>query len=142
MVRRGRRATVDRDQSGRYLRVARALRRSAGDLADLADAGDRYGNAIAILAVHSAIAYADALSIPYGGFRSTEGDHERDVDVLKKALGIRAEPGRIKALLGVVRRKDVVSYQGEYFTVTEARAFVEQLRGFAEWAEEMHEGRP
>ena len=142
MVRRGRRKAVDATQAARYLRVARALRRSGEDLSALAEESDRYGNAIAIVAIHAAIAYADALSVAYGGFKSAEGDHERAVDALQDALGARVDAGQVKALLAILKRKDAVSYQGVYFTTAEAAALVERLRGFADWAEEMYEGRP
>lgn len=142
MVRRGRRRNVDRAQAARYVQVARALRRSAEDLATLADETDRYGNAVAIVAIHAAIAFADALSIAYGGFKSTEGDHERAADALKEALGVRADAEQVKTLLAILKRKDAVSYQGVYFTSGEAMALVERLGRFATWAEGMYEARP
>jgi hypothetical protein len=129
-------------QATKYHRVARALRQSAADLAGLAEEGDSYGNALAIIAIHSAIAYADALSIAYGGFKSAEGEHERTADALREALGARAEAEPLRALLGIVKKKDTVSYQGIYYTVGEARVLVEKLNGFAEWAERLYEQRP
>lgn len=77
MVRRGRRKKVDRYQAARYLTVARGLRRAAADLAEVAEEEGRYGNAIAIVAVHAAIAYADSLCISYGELKSTAGEHEQ-----------------------------------------------------------------
>lgn len=41
--------------------VARSLRKSATDIGVIAE--DRHGNALAIVAIHAAIAYADALCI-------------------------------------------------------------------------------
>lgn len=142
MVRRGRRKNLDPHQAIKYFRVARSLRTSALDLVKISDEGSSYGNAIAIVAIHSAIAYADALAIAYGGFKSTEGEHERAVDALQEALGARAVPGQIKALRGIIKEKDSVSYQGIYYTLGEARQLVERLNAFADWAEGLYELRP
>lgn len=142
MVRRGRRKTLEPGQALKYYRVARALRASAMDLIEIADEESSYGNAIAIVAIHSAIAYADALTIAYGGFKSTEGEHERAVDAFQAALGARAEPGQVRILRAIIKEKDTVSYQGVYYTLGEARNLVERLNGFAEWAEGVYERRP
>lgn len=133
---------MDPSQASKYHRVARALYQSAADLIEIADEPSSYGNAIAIVAIHSAIAYADALSIAYGGFKSAEGEHERAVETLQAALGARAEPGQVRALLAIIKKKDTASYQGVYYTVDEARGLVEKLNGFADWAEGMYEQRP
>lgn len=142
MVKRTRRKPVDPAQAPKYHRVARALRRSAMDLIELAGEGTTHGNAIAIVAIHAAIAYADALAIAYGGFKSAEGEHERAVEALQAALGARAEPEHVRALLAIIKKKDTASYQGVYYTIDEARVLVEKLNGFAEWAERMYEQRP
>ena len=105
MVKRGRRKTVDRHQAVKYIQVARALGKTLADLDTIADNGDRYGNAMGIVAVHSAIAYADALSIAFGGFKSAEGDHERTVDALKTALGHRMDPDQAQQLLAIVKKR-------------------------------------
>jgi hypothetical protein len=141
MGRRFRRTAVDPRDATRYFRVARALRASAEDLASLAEDTDRYGNAIAIVAIHSAVAYADALSIAFGGFKSAEGAHERAVDALREALSHRADANHVARLGAILRQKDAASYQGTYYTVTDARALVEKLKTFGEWAERMYEQR-
>lgn len=142
MAKRTRRKRMDSIAAAKYHRVARALLGSAVDLWEIADDGDVYGNAIAIVAIHSAIAYADTLCIAYAGFKSTEGEHERAADTLSDALGERAEPQELRTFRTIVREKDAVSYQGEYYTITDARTMVERLQAFARWAEEMYERRP
>lgn len=142
MVERGRRKRLDPSLAAKYHRVALALGNSARDLCSVAEDGDLYGNAIAIVAIHPAIAHADALSIAYGGFKSTEGDHDGAGDTLVAALGSRAEAGQIKVLRSIIAEKDAVSYQGVYYSVGEARAVVQSLTRFAEWAEEMYRQRP
>ena len=142
MAKRTRRKRMDPSAAAKYHRVARALLASAVDLCEIATDGDTYGNAIAIVAIHSAIAYADALCIAYAGFKSTEGEHERAADALADALGARAEPQQLRIFRAIIREKDAVSYQGEYYTITDARTMVERLQAFARWAEEMYERRP
>lgn len=141
MTRGGRRRVVDRAQAVRYRTVAKRLHESAHDLTDLAE-GDRSGNAIAILAVHAAIAWVDALCIAWGGFKSTEGEHLKSVDALKDALGARADANALKILLGIVQQKDTVSYQGVSYGLARARTMLGKLDQFAAWAEELYESRP
>lgn len=116
--------------------------KSASDLAELAADEDSYGNAIAIVAIHAAIAYADALSIRFGGFKSIEGDHVRAVDALKEALGDRADATAIRRLQRVLAQKDQVSYQGTHYTVADAKRLTAQAQEFATWAEELLRYRP
>lgn len=142
MVRRGRRKGLDSSLAARYNRVARALCRSASDLCEVAEDGDLYGNAIAIVAIHSAIAHSDALCVAYGGFKSTDGEHGRPAEALQEALGARVDTRQLRTLEAILREKDSVSYQGIYYTVSDARNVVQRLEAFARWAEEMYDRRP
>ena len=142
MVRRGRRKAMDPSTATKYHRVAKALAKTAGDLSVLAEDGDGYGNAIAIVAIHAAIAHADALSIAFGGFKSTEGDHDGAVDTLLAALGSRSDPAQVRLLRSIIAEKDTVSYQGIYFTTDDARAVVARLEAFAAWADQLFQQRP
>jgi hypothetical protein len=127
MVRRGRRKELDRTDAVRYMTVARGLRKSAADIGVIAE--DGHGNALAIGAIHAAIAYTDALCIAYGGFKSTEGEHERAVEALKQALGNRMDTGQGRRPLSI-------------YTAADARRLLRKLDSFAEWAEDMYEKRP
>lgn len=133
---------MDAAQATKYIRVARALRRSATDLAGIAEDTSSYGNAIAIISIHSAIAYADALTISYGGFKSVEGEHARAADALREALGARAGPTELRTLQSILKRKDAASYQGVYYSLADARRLVESLEDFAEWAERVFSEHP
>lgn len=135
-MKRGRRKPVDTAQSARYSRVARALHKTASDLTGIAEDSDRYGNAIAIVAIHAGIAYADALCIRFGAFKSSEGDHLRAVDALQDAMGARLSLDMVKVVRRILTQKDAVSYQADYYTVEDARAVVRDLDQFAKFAEE------
>ena len=65
MAKLGKTMRVDRSRVSGYLSVGRALHGTARDLAELAES--RYGNGMAIVAIHAAIAYTDALTVAYGG---------------------------------------------------------------------------
>ena len=82
MVRRKRTKTVDRALAMKYHGVGRGFLSAAADLSAVASDDDAYGNAIALLAIHGAIAMADALAIAYGERKSAEGDHGHAVGLL------------------------------------------------------------
>lgn len=142
MVNLGKTRRTDRSQAERYLRVARALHSTAADLHELAVEGDTYGNAIAIVAIHSAIAYADALTIAFREIKSVDGDHAIAVATLRHAMGHRAEEGQMRRLGSIIDEKTTVSYQGQYYTVADSRIVVEKLDAFAEWVLTVWEDRP
>lgn len=142
MVNLGKTRQMDRSQAVKYLRVARALHSTAGDLNQIAAEGDTYGNAMAIVAIHAAIAYADALSIAFRELKSTDGDHSMAVLTLRQSIGHRADEAQIRRLESIIDQKSAVSYQGQYYTITDARAVVEQLDAFSQWALSLWEERP
>jgi hypothetical protein len=134
MNKRGRRKPVDADSFRKYQRVGLAFRRSVEDLAAIAEDGDIYGNAIGLSAIHACIAYGDALCIKHGGFKSSEGEHMRAADALREALGHRIDETAFKSFRRVLSQKDQISYQGDYYTVDEARGLVEDMITFCDWA--------
>jgi hypothetical protein len=142
MVSLGKTRQMDRSQAARYLRVARALHSTVSDLSQLSTEGDTYGNAMAIVAVHAGIAYADALSIAFREIKSVDGDHSMAVATLRHAIGHRADEEQIKRLGNIIDQKSAVSYQGQYYTLADARAVVEKLDAFAEWVLSRWEERP
>ena len=138
----GRHKIVDRSVADRYRRVAESLLESARVLVSLAEEEDDYGNAIAIVAVHAAIAWSDAVCITYAGLKSTDGDHTRAADLLQDALGTRVDAQALRSLRSVLQKKDMVAYGGDYYRVPEARALLEKVEAFCSWAEKMYEKRP
>jgi hypothetical protein len=141
MVSRGRRRTVDRSQAVKYRNVGSALLRSAQDLEEVAGDDARYGNAISVIAIHAAIAYNDAITIAHAGFKSTEGEHQKAPDALLAALK-QPSPAHVDLLRAVLKKKDAVSYQGEYQTMADAVAILRRAERFCAWAEEMYQHRP
>ncbi len=142
MVSLGKTRQMDRSKAVKYFGVARALHSTAGDLNQLATEGDTYGNAMAIVAIHAAIAYADALSIAFRELKSVDGGHSMAADTLRHAIGNRADEAQIKRLRMIIDQKSAASYQGEYYTLADAKDVAEQLDVFAKWALAVWEERP
>ena len=102
----------------------------------------KYGNGLAIIAIHAAIAYTDALTVSYAEFKSTDGDHTRASDALKRALGSRADPRQIRRLTAILDAKTHASYSGKYYTLEDGQRILEDMHGYADWAEALYTSRP
>lgn len=137
-----RKSGIPRHRADQYARVARGLSQGAEDLFELAEPGDRYGNAIGVLAVHAAIAWTDALTISYRGWKHTGSDHRKAADLLQQALGPRVSAETRKTLWAILQTKEEVSYQGEYYRVEDAMTLLTHLRAYAEWARQQFAERP
>jgi hypothetical protein len=100
-------------------------------------------NGLAIIAIHAAFAYTDALTIAYRGIKSQDGDHSRAADVLAHALGQdRTHAGHVARLRGILQAKSDASYSGRYYTLDDGRRIVREPTGFVRRAEEMLARRP
>lgn len=141
MVKRTTTRRVDRSQALKYAESGRVFLESARDLSLVADEGAPYGNAVALLAVHAAISYADALSIAYGERKSAD-DHTKAVDTLRTILGNRLPDDRAKQLRRILMEKDAVCYQGTYYTLDQGRKLLTLSDRFCTWAREAMELRP
>ena len=140
MVKLGQTRRQDRSTAPRYHVVGRALHRTASDLAALGES--KYGNGLAIVAIHAAIAYTDALTVAYREIRSTDGDHRRATDVLLHALGHRADPEQVRRLRGILDAKSHASYSGTYYPLEDAERILRETDAFVSWAEELFARRP
>ncbi|HKP74414.1 MAG TPA: hypothetical protein VJT67_02675 [Longimicrobiaceae bacterium] len=138
----GRCKSVDRSVAEKYRRVALSFLEGARILAELADENDPTGNAIAVITVHAAIAWSDALTIAYAGMKSTDGDHNRAADLLHNALGARIDAQALRSLRMVLHKKDTVAYRGDYYRVPDALALLERAEEFCAWANDAYENRP
>lgn len=139
MVKLGRTKHEDRGRSGRYHGVGRALLHTARDLDSMGE--PKYGNGLAIIAVHAAIAYTDALTVAFREIKSTDGEHLQAADVLVHALGHRADAEAVRRLKRVLGAKSHASYSGNYHTLEDGRGLLRELERFAEWAEDRLTGR-
>ena len=141
MVRLGSTTTEDPSRAAKYLSIGRSLHRNSQELEAISET--RYGNGLAIIAIHAAIAYTDALTIAYRGIKSQDGDHVRAADVLAHALGQKQEYVRhVNRLRGILQAKSDASYSGKYYTLDDGRRIVREATEYIRWAEDMLANRP
>lgn len=110
MVRRGRTKREERDRFAKYQSVGRALLRTARDLDLMGE--PRYGNGLAIVAIHAAIAYTDALTVAYREIKSTDGEHLQAANLLVHTLGHHADADQIRRLRRILGSKSHAPYSG------------------------------
>jgi len=139
-MRLGKTKREERSRAQAYHSIARSLMETARGLEVIAE--PRYGNGLAIVSVHAAIAYTDALTVSYREVKSVDGDHSRAAEVLVHALGQRADPAQVRRLRRVLGAKSEASYSGSYYTLNDGREIFADVVRYGSWAEEMLLNRP
>lgn len=127
-------SVVDPQNASAYLNEARGFRRTADQIAA---SGADHRNSVAVIAVHSAIAFCDALTIRAGG-RKSKSDHRLAADFLCSVIRIHTpeDEKAITALRYLTGIKDRVSYAGEPVTAADIRQIRRRLGQFGDWAEQ------
>jgi HEPN domain-containing protein len=121
--------TVDRSKFREYQRVAQHFYDAAKDSVDL-----EYWTAAAVLIVHAAIAYADALCIKISGQRSVGESHEHTVSILEEHVAGEDEKTKaLKQLRHIIEEKTRVSYLGEMISPAQTKELLKRLERFREW---------
>jgi hypothetical protein len=104
-----------------------------------------YASAAALLAVHSAISYSDALLIVLGGKRPRAENHRKAITALKRACtGANIEPRGITHLQKLLSVKTDISYGDKPVDEVRINALCESAKRFETWAEQVlysREGR-
>jgi hypothetical protein len=128
-------STVDHSLAAKYLTKASRFKADAENMAQLSD--EFSGNGVAVLCVHAAIAYADAIAILSAGKKSKSGDHRDAAPFLASVVPIRTtdDKAAIRAFQAILNRKDEVSYADDLLDESEAASLLERLRIFARWAD-------
>ena len=129
----GRTKEEERSRAVKYRAIGRALVETAGALDLIADA--KYGNGLAIISVHAAIAYTDALTVAFRGVKSVDGDHVRAADVLEFALGPQVDASQVKLLRRILDEKSEASYGANLYSLDEGRRLLRRVEMYAAWAE-------
>lgn len=133
MTRTDRTRRVDPAHSDGYAEVGRRLL-SAGRA--IRQQGDpRHASALAILAVHAAIACTDAVCIRHGGRKSASPDHQAAQRLLRAVLGNRLPKPVERSLGRILEGKDLFEYQGYAVPLKEATALFDAAERYAVWAE-------
>jgi hypothetical protein len=107
----------------------------------LQDDLDAFGYSSALLGIHGAISYSDALRAGMGSKKLSSEDHSRAASELKSLLDSRRFERQqgVKHFKLLLSCKTRISYASETVTKNEIEDIVKQAVRFADWAEETGE---
>jgi hypothetical protein len=122
-----------------YHRRARQL---AGAMKLCQDGMSEYASAAALLAVHSAISYSDALLIGLGGARPRGENHREAITALKRVCtGAKIETQGIPHLQKLLSAKTDISYGEKPVNEVRIAALCDAATRFETWAERVLHSR-
>jgi len=133
MVKSFKKITVNKTKIADYIYVAKNFFSGAEVAAEY-----EYWNAAGVLIVHSAIAYADAVSIKYGGVKSKGDDHQNVVNLIDSLVANSEE--KKKALIHlskIITHKNIVSYSGNIYGKKDIEKLWKYLERFVFWSEKL-----
>jgi hypothetical protein len=133
MTRTDRTKRVDPAQADNYAELGRRLLHAGRAIIERGDS--QHASALAILSIHSAIAFADSVTVHVGGRKSTSPDHTAAVRVVRAVLGPRLSDSSERTLLRMLGEKDRLEYQGYLATMREAAVLFANAGKIAIWAE-------
>lgn len=127
MTRKRPTSSVDRSLAVSYFDKAIKFKADAEKMVELAD--EFSGNGIAVLCVHAAIAYGDAIAIFAAGRKSKSGDHRDAAPFLASIVPIRSAEDKVamRAFEVILSRKDEVSYMQDLLSQREAAVLLDKL---------------
>ena len=133
MTRKTIRKKVDNVKSNDHKKVAESFLGGA----DVAREYE-YWNAAGVLIVHSAIAYADSITIKFGGVKSQGEDHIQVITLLKEILAVSDENKRACTQLEkIIAHKTSVSYSGDVYDKKDIDNLWKNFERFKSWAESL-----
>jgi hypothetical protein len=119
------------------VRVEHYLRR-ANDFLDgmrLTNLDDSFLASSALLAIHSAVSYSDALRTGLGDTDLASDDHKRALDGLQRLLPKRIEDrSGLTQLQELLKNKSTVAYGSRRLTEAELKGMANRAERFARWA--------
>ena len=126
----------------RYTVYYRRARQLASAMNLCQDDLSAYASAAALLAVHSAISYSDALLIELGGTRPRGENHREAVTALKRACTkAKIDQHGIKHFESLVSAKTDISYGDKPVNEIRIAALCEAAKRFETWAERVLQRR-
>jgi len=96
-----------------------------------------FGHSTALLGIHGAISYCDALRVGLGSRRLSSDNHASATKELKLLLAARKyeEQQGIERLNKMLAQKSMVAYSPERVSIKDIVGIIQQARRFAVWAE-------
>jgi hypothetical protein len=97
---------------------------------------ESYWNSSALLAIHSAVSYSDALRLGLGDQKLSADDHQKAADTLHTLLASRnlEDQSAFKHLRFLLKRKSLVTYGNQRLDSTDYEALFTNAERFALWA--------
>lgn len=136
MTRETKKVKVLKSQFSQYKKNADGFFEGAVNEKDLSN-----WNASGVLILHAAIAYADAVTIKFGGVRSKGEDHQDVVRLLDSLLPqSEAKKSALNQLEKLIAHKTSVSYSGEAYDNKDIEKLFKHLERFKSWAEKQIAG--
>ena len=130
MPKRTSRKTVDRLRYQDYKGAARHFYEAAEVAMEYS-----YWTAAGVLIVHSAIAYADAISIKLSGQKSSGMNHEDSIALVEESVADGDEKKKgIQQLKRIIEEKTKISYSGDLYKEPLIRDLWKRLERFQTWA--------
>lgn len=131
MVRKTNRKNIDRAKAIDYYKVAINFYEGAIVAKEF-----EYWNAAGVLIVHSAIAFADALTIKFGGVKSQGDDHFQVLTLLKEILDDSQDNKKaLNHLEKIISHKNSVSYSGDIYEERDFENMWKHFVRYKDWAE-------
>jgi hypothetical protein len=125
------RTITDRSEFSKYKTLAGSFYKGA-----IAETKSGRWNPAGVLMIHSAIAYADAASIKYGGVKSKGDDHQEVVRLLDELMPpSEAKKNALRQLERLIAHKTSVSYIGEIYDDKDIEKLLKHLERFKTWIE-------
>jgi hypothetical protein len=98
---------------------------------------DSYWNSSALLAIHSAVSYSDALRKGLGDTKLSSDDHRKAAEALEQALSSHrlTDPTGLKHLRYLLSKKNLIAYENRRLERTDYEALFTKAERFARWAD-------
>ncbi|KUO62920.1 MAG: hypothetical protein RBS48_11615 [Ignavibacteriaceae bacterium] len=96
-------------------------------------------NAAGLLIVHSAIAYADSLTVKYDGCKSKSDNHQDTVILLEQLMPTESQKNNAILQLGrLIDHKTTVAYSGDLYDKDDIDKLLKHLERFKTWVEKQY----
>ncbi|MEK6551843.1 MAG: HEPN domain-containing protein [Bacteroidota bacterium] len=131
MPRESKTIKVDKTAAIKYSAIGKGFYDAA-----ISEIESRRWNAAGLLIVHSAIAYADALTIKYGGVKNKSENHQDVVKLLEIVVKeSESKNNALNQLEKLIAHKSTVAYSGEIYDEQDIEKLFKHLDRFKSWAE-------
>lgn len=133
MTREAKKITVDKAQALKYKAIADNFYVGA-----ISEKNLKRWNAAGLLIVHAAIAYADAITIKYGGVKNKSENHQDVVKLLENLMhDNESKKSALNQLERLIAHKSTVAYSGEIYDEQDIEKLFKHLERFKAWAEKL-----